>query len=238
MTEAEWLHSGDVDAMVRFLADQIDLPARRAGQRKLRLFACACCRRWEHLLADGEVRKALDAAERYADGQLADKTIQGWYRKAHRARDRERLPADVSPPWPAYHAVMSAAVPGKYSTYLYAHREILSAAAGSAGGQQGSEAWKAAEAAESRALSGLLRDIVGNPFRAAAIDPGWLAWQGGTVGKLAREIYDHRAFERLPILADALEEAGSTDADLLGHCRSPGPHVRGCWPVDALLGKS
>jgi hypothetical protein len=57
------------------------------------------------------------------------------------------------------------------------------------------------------------------------------------VAALVPAIYDGRAFDRLPVLADALEEAGCQDADLLGHCRGAGPHVRGCWPVDLILGK-
>ena len=60
----------------------------------------------------------------------------------------------------------------------------------------------------------------------------------GTVVQLAQVIHNDRAFDRLPILADALEDAGCTDPDTLAHCRGPGPHVRGCWVVDLLLGKS
>jgi hypothetical protein len=66
----------------------------------------------------------------------------------------------------------------------------------------------------------------------------WLSWNDGIVPKLAQAIYDDRVFDRLPILADALEEAGCTNADILNHCRQPGEHVRGCWVVDLLLGKS
>jgi hypothetical protein len=80
----------------------------------------------------------------------------------------------------------------------------------------------------------LLRDIFGNPFRRIALDPAWLIWQGGTIPILAKAIYDERNFDHLPILADALEEAGCHDTDILGHCRHPGPHVRGCWVVDLL----
>jgi hypothetical protein len=85
------------------------------------------------------------------------------------------------------------------------------------------------------AQAALLRDIFGNPFRPAALDP---AWRTGTVLALARGIYEDRAFDRMPILADALQDAGCTDEDVLGHCRGPGPHVRGCWVVDLVLGKS
>ena len=84
----------------------------------------------------------------------------------------------------------------------------------------------------------LLRDIFGNPFRPASISLSWLAWNDGAIFKMAQAIYDARAFDRLSLLADALEDAGCTDADILSHCRTPGEHVRGCWVVDLLLGKS
>src|SRR5262249_38992633 len=84
----------------------------------------------------------------------------------------------------------------------------------------------------------LLREIIGNPFRPVTIDPAWLAWNNRTSPQLAHGIDEERAFERLPILADALEEAGCTDADILSHCRQQGEHVRGCWVLDLLLGKT
>ena len=99
-----------------------------------------------------------------------------------------------------------------------------------------------AKAAESVANSkdmaahcGLVREVFGNPFRLVTLDRAWLT---STVTALAQAIYDERAFDRLPILADALEDAGCGNQDILGHCRGPGPHVRGCWVVDLLLGKA
>jgi hypothetical protein len=83
----------------------------------------------------------------------------------------------------------------------------------------------------------LLRDIIGNPFRLVTVHADWLTWNHRMIANLAQAIYDDRAFDRLPILADALEDAGCGDADILGHLRGPGPHVRGCWVVDLLLGK-
>ena len=81
----------------------------------------------------------------------------------------------------------------------------------------------------------LLRDIIGNPFRPVAVDPAWLT---SDVLLLARGIYEERAFDRMPILADALQDAGCDSADVLAHCRGANPpHVRGCWVVDLLLGK-
>ena len=88
--------------------------------------------------------------------------------------------------------------------------------------------------AEKEKQAFLLSDIFGNPFRPTPFDATWLT---PTVVQLAQGNYDDRAFDRLPVLADALEEAGCTDADILSHCRSEGPHVRGCWVVDLILGK-
>jgi hypothetical protein len=83
----------------------------------------------------------------------------------------------------------------------------------------------------------LLRDVFGSPFsQAPVIDPTWLSWTDGTVDKLARGIYEERAFDRMPILADALEDAGCSDESILAHCRGPGPHIRGCHALDLLLG--
>jgi hypothetical protein len=83
-------------------------------------------------------------------------------------------------------------------------------------------------------VSGLVRDIFGNPFRLVAFDPRWRT--SDAVG-LARGIYEDRAFDRLPLLADALMDAGCDNSEILDHCRGEGPHVRGCWVVDLVLGK-
>ena len=87
-----------------------------------------------------------------------------------------------------------------------------------------------------RGISGsLVRDIFGNPFRPVTIDPRWLT---STVVDLASAIYEERAFDRMPILADALMDAGCDNEEIIAHCRSEGPHVRGCWVVDLLRGGS
>jgi hypothetical protein len=82
-----------------------------------------------------------------------------------------------------------------------------------------------------------LRDIAGNPFRPVTVRPEWRTWGDGVIVQMAQRIYDERAFERLPILGDALEDAGCTDTDILNHCREAREHVRGCWVVDCLLDK-
>jgi hypothetical protein len=86
--------------------------------------------------------------------------------------------------------------------------------------------------------SQLLRDVFGNPFRPIALDPAWLTWHDGLLVSMARQMCESRDFSDMPILADALEETGCSNQDILGHCRSGGEHVRGCWVVDLLLGKS
>jgi hypothetical protein len=95
--------------------------------------------------------------------------------------------------------------------------------------------WEEATPVDKAAICSLLHEIFGNPFRPVTVDPAWLT---PTVVSLAQAIYDEQAFDRLPILADALEDAGCTNADLLVHCRSQQEHARGCWAVDLVLGKS
>lgn len=85
-----------------------------------------------------------------------------------------------------------------------------------------------------RAIANILRDIFGNPFRPVQVNAQWLTWNGGTVPRIAREIYEQRVFGYLPVLADALEDAGCSDVTILDHCRCPGHHVRGCWLIDLL----
>jgi hypothetical protein len=103
---------------------------------------------------------------------------------------------------------------------------------------------EAAGTTERIAQAGLLRCVFGNPFRSLAVPHSWLTWDSGTVPRLARAVYDNRTpagtldNDRLAVLADALEEAGCEDAEVLGHLRGPGPHARGCWPVDGLLGET
>jgi hypothetical protein len=100
-------------------------------------------------------------------------------------------------------------------------------------------------ARERQAQAALLRCIFGPlPFRPVSIAPSLLTWSEALVPKLARSAYDERQLPsghldpvRLSVLADALEDAGADDAELLGHLRGPGPHVRGCWGVDLVLGK-
>jgi hypothetical protein len=229
MTESDWLTCPHPRPMLEFLSGKV-------SERKLRLFACACCRRVECFLADGMIRQALHAAEHYADGRIPVRTAGSWSLKANTVRARLLRGGGWSPESLACHAVAQALATGSEDSYLEVHGTAAKVAAAATGKGQGSPAWHAAFQAESAVLSALLRDIAGNPFRPPpVIDPGWLAWQGGTVRRLATGIYEERRFAELPILADALEDAGCDHADILNHCRGGSEHARGCWVVDGIF---
>jgi hypothetical protein len=116
--------------------------------------------------------------------------------------------------------------------------ELIALAADYAAYAVACEQCLAARPVERAAQCDLLRDLFENPFRPAALDSTWLLWNSGVVAKIAQAIYDERNGSDMPILADALEESGCTNTDVLNHCRQPGAHVRGCWVIDLLLGKS
>jgi hypothetical protein len=103
--------------------------------------------------------------------------------------------------------------------------------------QAWSQAWQSELQALQAKQADLMRCVYGNPYRPVAIAPEWPRWKDGTVRNIAQDIYDERAFDRLPILADALEEAGCANRDVLNHCRSDAAHARGCWVVDLILNK-
>jgi hypothetical protein len=247
MTEADWLAATDPAPMLDFLRD-------RASGRRLRLFACACCRRVLHLMADERSRAAVGEAERHAD-RTADPARLGRVKAAAAAADRaaggrargvpDGAEADGWGAWAecsaAYAATRAVArARGAVGEAASQAAEAVQAAAGRAAALAGASrgtatrAGRAARGEERRAQAALLRCVVGNPFRPVAAGPSWLT---PTVLAIAEGIYAEGAFDRLPILADALQDAGCEDPDVLGHCRGPGPHARGCWVVDLVLGK-
>lgn len=237
MSESEWL-DGDLLAEEGLFHLEMDRFTKgKQGKRKLRLFACACCRRAWHLLPEGVCREAVQLFESVADGQAHLNKLR-FFRERIRRLDNI-LP--VGPPAPgvvaAVEAVRSLVLrrEGRGTCSLICRQCVRSLVRGEG---MKADAYHAALKAEWAAQVLLLRDIFGNPYRPASVAASVLAWNGGMVRRMAESIYDERAFDRLPILADALEEAGCTDADILNHCRQPGEHVRGCWVVDLLLGKS
>jgi hypothetical protein len=231
MTEAEWLACRDPDRMLKSMRYQV-------ARRKYYLYAIACCSRIEDLLQDNESRQLLTLTERYAEKLIDDRELYRGHRACFdSARSQQCLSAHVAglavshlgDSNPRHAAIGSARAVSEVVAYKAVSPDD---------GMPYAEAYetvafKTAAAAERAEQANLLREILGYPFHETTADPSWLT---STVTSLAQAIYADRAFDRLPILADALEDAGCTNQDILAHCRG-GEHVRGCWVVDLLLAK-
>jgi hypothetical protein len=253
VTEAEWL-ACDVWPMLEFLRG-------KASERKARFFGCACCRSIWPQLTDERSRRAVEAAERFADGlavveELAEPCagavsaasvyLAGLPRRDPRSWLARILGLRVRP---------TAATLAPYAPWLHVQAVVELTGQLRDPQLQGVDTFSAmgsvavcagfGSPAEVDRQAALLHDIFGNPFHPAlAVNPAWLAWRDGSVSRLARAAYEDRRLPegtldpaRLAVLADALEEAGCSDADLLGHLRGPGPHVRGCSALDLVLGR-
>ena len=227
MTEAEWLACVHPDRLLR-------AQRHRGNRRRWALYVCACCRRGWGLLTDPQARQAVELAERAAD--------LGWRGRAARQlqvifRAAERRTWEGGAPWTGDLAALAAYT--AVDPFWSAPRvlELLTQALERTYDDVPPRGRRARRRAHREAWCGLLRDVLGNPDRPAGLDPAWLTWGGGLVAMLARRTYDERDFAALPVLGDALEDAGCADPELLGHLRGPGPHVRGCWALDLLLGK-
>jgi hypothetical protein len=259
MTEAEWLACDDLG---RILA----LVEARASERKLTLLACACCRRvWPLLLFEAS-RRAVEIAERFADGleevaPVGDAGVAAYNAElcieavVHppssydvetetEAECREVLAASGFPGRAVLEAAKAAAWLCDSSSVRRVLPAILSCtatAASLAARAPGAAPDQEAAQAERRAQAGLARDLLGDLVLPARLAASWLT---ALVRSVARAADDERALPsgaldpaRLAVLADALEDAGCTDAAVLGHLRGPGPHARGCWAVDLILAK-
>jgi hypothetical protein len=227
MTESEWNACTEPQKMLAFLRDS------RASERRLRLFAVGCCRRVWHLLGEERLRRAVEVAERDADGLAGRDDVVQAVRTARQVY-QDWGEAGRAAYYAAWHSRGTVAERlGRvvwYATWAVAHQGT-GAGYGDARGK------------ESAAVSVLARCIFGPlSFRPVPIDAAWLTWNGGTVRRLAEVAYKERELPagtldagRLGVVADALEEAGCTNAEILSHLRGPGPHVRGCWALDLLL---
>lgn len=235
-TEQGWLIWTDCDEMLRFLQGsfmdrllaRLHLREEKISRRKLRLYYCACARNNALLPEYLDVAEMIEAAERHADGETEDlKRTSG--RLAH-------LPLSLT----GFLAWRACDITPRFMNLLFrdtdADGAVVSYLTEVAGAHHDAELTTQVTAGRAHDAS-LLRDIFGNPFRRPAVDESWLTWSNGVVRELARNIYDERNFGDLPILADALEEAGCRDEMILSHCREATAHARGCWLIDLLLGK-
>lgn len=210
MTEGEW-HAG-TDA--RALAG---CAAGAAPVRTLRLFMVGWCRlNWDRITLPA-VRDAVELAERFADGLASKKRVERAFEEYRRVLFGTPIGYLL---WPDGRQMAECVT--RFCTDHFGLSRYRA--------DDGGAAYRAHQALKAETL----RDVIGNPFRPPAFDP---AWRTATAVALAKQMYAARDFAALPILADALQDAGCDDAHLLGHCRSPDrPHVRGCWVVDSVLG--
>src|SRR5262249_38698799 len=261
MTRREWLACTDPNPMLRFLLgtdsprvqDVEAFPACKGSHRKLRLFACACYARVRHLLPNPLARTAVEVAERCGDGEVAAEdlrladvrlresidALEGRWRASRGAERTALLPEHDAL---ALAGVVCWSEAPKAAYYASSNAYYAAAAIANPDKPTSDPGFSASRTAEERAQADLLRDLFGPyPLYPTRVDP---SWRTETVVVLARAAYQERELPggrldpaRLAVLADALEDAGATAADLLAHLRGPGPHVRGCFAVDQLLGR-
>jgi hypothetical protein len=250
MTEAEWLACDDVPKMLRFLHG-------RSSDRKARLFGCAECRARVHLFFHSSSLESLEVLERYIEGEATPEDLAD----AHWSAETPLLCFDQEinhsnrfiergwlPEWVARLVELGVLSPETYELLATPdatdrRRCVLDAArlvdncTYAAAGVTLKAFVSEYPPLEDNEWSGgwLVRDIFGNPFRPVTFSP---EWRTDTAVSLARQMYEAREFSAMPILADALQDAGCDNDDVLSHCRDAGAtHVRGCWVVDLVLGK-
>jgi hypothetical protein len=220
MTEAEWLTCDEPTVLAKYGFD-------RFNHQKFRWLAVDMGKRIHHFFEDDE-RTIFDAyagwvagtGSHLSDLNLPDRIIPIDYPFPRTSSVRGFIAnlENDNPMWAAFCAVDCL----KYPNSPYGPNA------------EDEAAWNANSILVQNEFCSAFRDIVGNPFRPVAFDSAWLS---STARGIAEAIYDDRAFDRLPILADALQDAGCENDDILSHCRGDGPHVRGCWVVDLVLGK-
>jgi hypothetical protein len=225
----DWSSCADPAPLLEYVRDG-------ASDRKLRLFALACCRPIADGLSTGLLPSMLDVAERYADGLATDEERRMIRTKARRAvQGCESSEMQIAPSWVWREATATyyATARNAWRAASKARQEVVEALAWPDHDPEGCTVAEV-RTVELARQSALVRDIFADAVRPVRFDP---RWRTADVIGLAEGIYQDRAFDRLPILADALMDAGCADEDVLGHCRSEGLHARGCWVVDLALGK-
>jgi hypothetical protein len=251
ITEEQWLNAEEPNSLLSYLEQHQVITRQPGGRRRLVLFTCACCRLVWDRIEDKASRRAVEVSEQAAEGQAsrqelaaAEEEAEAVWRGAeqhfHRAHREDPNGAER---WRAgavsflAHAACNAAA-RRFSVMSAEGAAMTTATAVlwlAGGPEAGQHAMRDLMARQAR----LVRCIFGNPFRPLPeIDAAWLTCNGGAVRKLAASIHAERRFGDLPVLADALEEAGCADEMILRHCRDDGDHALGCWVLERLLGKA
>lgn len=247
MTESDWLAGTDFAALARFAAETL-------SARRHRLLAVALCRAAGPLIDHPELLEALTVTERYADGRASSADIE---RARHRCRvvaqeafdtyathfDQGLIDRLKPSPGVGRHVLSELAWAVSYAAAPVVEADAVAGKVATAAVEARtgavllmpvpSDEFDRATAAQARVMCAAVREVVGNPFRSPDFDP----WRTDTAVSLARTMYESSEFSAMPILADALQDAGCDDDDVLRHCRADAPHVRGCWVVDGVLGK-
>lgn len=222
LTEDQWKRFAQVSRLLGHLRRAHSAGRTKRGRRKLRLFACACCRSliWDQPVPELH-RQIVDASEQLAEEAIDPVQVATLVRAGQKG-----LPTKLRSPvrFAAIAMLQTADQSPVAATQTVTNTVLLCFPSGKRTDTR-------------RRLSGVLREIFGNPFQPITVDSQWLEWSNGTVANMVRTIHHERRYSDLPMLGDALEDAGCTNADLLGHCREPGEHFHGCWAVDLLLGR-
>jgi hypothetical protein len=217
MIESEWFTTENTKAMIDAVADKITA-------RKFRLFMVAWCRRdWDRIQFP-IVKEAVQLAERFADGNASKKNLEAMFDRVRRA-----------PIWGWDH-VRTVVWPDSRQMAESAEQFCRQVGGWHIEPQPFDPARHELFRQTLRLRNDMLRDIIGNPYRPAFFSP---SWRTDTAVTLAQQMYESRDFGAMPILADALQDAGCDNEDILNHCRDmTATHVRGCWVVDLVLGKN
>jgi hypothetical protein len=221
MTEAEWLGTNKPLAMLECLLNP-DFRERYPDSR-FRLLACVCVRHLAARLSDRRSLFAIETAERYAQGLVGKRTLENARRAAQEVAIRHWQSWQRAAGSEAEMRAAQAAVDTTIEKGIFAAWEVCQSV------------WLADREGNAGARSGLLRELFGNPFRSPVLPEGWRGWNHGLLVRLAQHLQDEQLWEDLPVLADALEESGCRDEDILQHCRSTSGHVPGCWVLNLLL---
>jgi hypothetical protein len=223
-TEEQWLACGDPMSVLAGIV--CGEPTGRASGRKLRLAAAACCRRVWRAIIDGRCWRAVEAAETAAEGreQPSVEALRKGCNEVIVTEDRS-----------------SSAYRAAWGVYRCLDESALTAASSVVEQLSDPGRYPSPPLLEAPATCALFRCIFGNPFRKPVLAREWLTADVVLIAQATYQEWEYCSGRldnaRLAVLSDALEEAGCTDADILSHLRSPGPHVRGCWPLDLILGK-
>jgi hypothetical protein len=260
VTEQEWLTATDYLAMLIYLRGDVEPSpdgiqpglhcgagclavgeGRRVSSRKLRLFAAAICKKWGMVPLDAVSSQFQTGYERFfKDASSWDEVIETGS-SVQEAVNKDDSPAIDQQVTPCGVATLGNSLAWAVASHVAKDSVAVTCKDGTdedrfewGFGGLPDPLWQATRKEVKEEYPPILREIVGNPFTLVTVD---LACLTATVIALAQAIYEDRGFDRMPILADALEDSGCTNADILNHCRGPGPHSRGCWVVDLLLGK-